>query len=291
MKEEIKNIKFQNQKRPQFSFDLIKVEELYARKIDHDITQPHKIDFFNLLILTEGEGKHTIDFIDYDLKKGILVTVRKDQIHSFFRSTSAKGYMLIFTEDFLASHFSRTQVLKSFQLFNELLSSPKIELNDIEFKEITQLISNIEAEYNDHDDEFSMGIIRSALHMLVIKLFRIKSVKNEKFKNSKYLDEFLQFQKLVEEKCFETKKAIDYAKLMNCTTKTLNNICKAILNKSSKAIIDDIVITQIKRLLINSTDSITEVAYTSGFDEPTNMYKYFKKHTDFSPEAFRKSYA
>ena len=286
----LKLIKFQNQKRPKLDFDLVKLEELIARELSHDITQPHKIEFFNVLFVTAGQGSHTIDFTDYQYRKGTILTIRQDQIQNFSRSPSAKGYLLLFTEDFLASHFSRLQVLRSFQLFNELLTSPKIELNESDFQEILSFIKSIEAEYNENDDEFSSSIIRSALHMLVIKLFRIKALHGQKLKRSKYLDQFLQFQKLVEEKCFETKKVLDYATMMSCTTKTLNNICRSILDESAKSIIDSIVVLQIKRLLVNTALSISEIAYTAGFEEPTNIYKYFKKHTGSSPETFRKAH-
>ncbi len=284
-------IKFHNQKSSHPGFDLVKLEKLLSHEGNPEITQLHKIGFFHILLITGGKGAHTIDFTDYPYAKGTLLTVRKDQVHRFFKSTDAKGHILLFTEDFLASHFSKTEVLRSFQLFNELLSSPKLELNQSDFQEILDLVLQIESEYKEHEDEFSIGIIRSALHMLVIKLFRIKARKGNKLVKRKYLPEFLQFQKLVEEKGFETRKASDYAQLMNCTTKTLNNFCRAIVDKSAKAVIDEIVITQIKRLLINTPLSITEIAYAAGFNEPTNFYKYFKKHSNSSPEVFRKTYA
>ncbi len=286
----IKHIKFQNKKRPTSDFDLLKLEELLYRKVNHDITQPHKIEFFHILIISQGQGYHTIDFTDYKYQKGTLLTIRKDQTHNFFRSPNVKGYILLFTEDFLASQYGKVEVLRAFHLFNEMLISPVANLNSKEFKDIIQLVKSMETEYNGYEDEFSLSIIRSALHLLIIKLFRIKTKDNEQLTKRKYFDEFLQFQQLIEENCFKTRKALDYAKMMNCTTKTLNNICKATLNKSAKTIIDDIAITQIKRLLINTKLSISEIAYTAGFDEPTNMYRYFKKYTNYSPEAFRQAH-
>lgn len=286
----IKHVKFYNVRKPNSNFDFLKLEALLSRKFEHDITQIHKIEFYHILIITQGEGYHTIDFMDYKYKKGTILTIRKDQIHKFFRATSVKGYLLLFTEDFISSHFSKLEALKTKQLFNELLSRPKIEMTMSDFDNIVTLIKQIESEYNEFNDEFSVGIIRSALHMLIIKLFRIKAKSKEILIQKKYLDEFLIFQKLVERHCFDTKKVIDYANKMNCSTKTLNNVVRSMLNKPAKAVIDEIVITQIKRLLINTPLSIKEIAYTSGFAEPTNMYRYFKKYTNTSPEAFRKAY-
>ena len=286
----IKHIKFHNERKPNSHFDLLSVEKLLSQKLDYEITKIHRIEFYHILFITKGKGYHTIDFTDYYYNKGTILTIRKDQIHKFFRTTNVKGHLLLFTEDFISSHFSKLEALKAKQLFNELLSNPKIELNNKDYKDVLILIEQIALEYQEFNDEFSNGIIRSAVHILIIKLFRIKAKRKKVLIQKKYLTEFLAFQNLVEQHCFETKKVLDYAEKMNCTSKTLNNIVRDILNKSAKVMIDDILITQIKRLLINTTLPITEIAYTAGFDEPTNLYKYFKKHTNKSPEAFRKAY-
>nr|WP_282103040.1 helix-turn-helix transcriptional regulator [Maribacter sp. MMG018] len=262
-----------------------------AREIEQDITQLHKVAFYQILIITEGEAKHTIDFTDYEYGPQTIFTIRKDQIHRFFKNTEAKGFILIFTEDFLASLLSHKEVARSHELFNEFLTSPKISVDHEDFKSITSLMADIELEYTKNYDEFSSGIIRNALHILIYRLFRIKVKQGTKVVQHKYVSDFIQFQHLIEERCFETKKTLDYANLMGCTPKTLNNVCKAIVNKSSKMVIDEILVTQIKRLLINTPMSITEIAYTAGFNEPTNMYKYFKKHTGSTPEMFRQQHS
>lgn len=288
---EIQNLKFNNETRPNLGFELIRLEKLLAREIDQDITQLHKVEFYQILIITEGTGKHTIDFTDYEYTANTILTIRKDQVHRFFKNSESKGFLLIFTEDFLASLLSHKEVSRSHELFNEFLTSPKISVDNEDFITIKSLINDIELEYTENYDEFSSGIIRNALHILIYRLFRIKVKQGITLSEHKYVSIFIQFQRLVEESCFQTKKTLDYANLMGCTPKTLNNVCKAIVDKSSKMIIDEILVTQIKRLLINTSMSITEIAYTSGFDEPTNMYKYFKKHTEATPEVFRQQHS
>jgi len=66
-----------------------------------------------------------------------------------------------------------------------------------------------------------------------------------------------------------------YAIKMSVSTRTLNNITQSVIGKSAKSFIDEIVILQIKRLLINSSLSFTEIAYQSGFDDPTNFSVLF----------------
>ena len=89
---EIQNIKFNNETRPDLGFELIKLEQLLAREIEQDITQLHKVEFYQILIITEGAGQHTIDFTDYDYTGQTILTIRKDQVHRFFKNSKTKGF-------------------------------------------------------------------------------------------------------------------------------------------------------------------------------------------------------
>lgn len=289
--ENIKQIEFQNKRKPNAQFDILKLEKLYKRKdLDHSIDNFHKVNFYAIILIENGTGYHTIDFTDYQCSRGTILTIRKDQIHKFFKSNSIKGSLLLFTDEFLVSYLEKSENLKVIQLFNDLLSSPKLQLNTSNFFEIQQIKKLIESEYFDKNDRYSMNIIRSELHILITKLFRIKSNEQNLDFERKYLREFIEFQNLVERDSYSTIKVKDYANKLGFSTKTLNTITKEIVNKTAKEFIDDIAIKQIKRLLINTKLSIKEVAYKSGFEETTNFYKYFKKHTLATPEQFRLAY-
>ena len=287
----IQQIKFQNANKPTSHFDIVKLEELFGRKeLNHSIEVLHRVGFYALILIENGNGNHTVDFTDYQCSRGTVITVRKDQIHKFFKSDDLKGSLLIFTDEFLVSYLEELEAQKVLQLFNELLGSPKLQLSETEFGDVRQIVNEIEKEYLEVNDHFSTGIIRSGLHILVAKLFRIKSQSGKMDFEKKYLKAFIKFQKLVEQNTDKNNKVHHFAKKLGVSTKTLNNITRSIVDKSAKQFIDDIAIKQIKRLLINTKLSIKEVAFESGFEETTNFYKYFKRHTKFTPEQFRVSH-
>ena len=288
MKKEILEINFNNQNNPKSFFDIVKIEELLERELNHDIGKNHLVKFYIIFFVCEGQGYHTIDFTDYEYTEGTVLLIRKDQIQKFFFSPNVKGYLLVFTEEFIIGHLNRLEASKSMQLFNDSLSFPMVKFNTVEeFSDFTGLIRRLDLEYQNRDD-FSIGITRSVLHIVITKLFRIKSLAGRFVQGSKYMSQFLKFQKLVERDCFRSKKVLYYSKLLGVSTKTLNNIVSDIVNKSPKAFIDEITMLQIQRLLISTDHSIKEISYTAGFSDPTNFYKYFKKIAGSSPEAFRK---
>ena len=290
MKDSPLHVKFQNQQNPSAEFDQIKIEALFSRKdINHSIFDLHLVEFYMIVYFEEGEGWHTIDFTKYPYKKGTILTIRKDQIHKFHPNKSVKGTVLLFTDEFLVSYLEKLEALKTLQLFNELLGVSKLQLKKAEYIEISNLTDRISTEYFKLNDDYSMGIIRSELHILIAKLYRIKSQNKQIVFNRKYLSEFNILQNLIEKQVVQYKKVKDYAELMGLSSKTLNTVTRTIVNKSAKEFIDDICTNQIKRLLINTELSIKEIAYKLGFEETSNFYKYFKRQTLLTPEQFRNS--
>lgn len=288
MKEKTKHIKFDNQQNLKSQFDIVRLEELYQRTgLSHSIEAHHKVEFYILIFIKKGQGYHTIDFTDYKCVKGTLLTIRRDQIHKFFKSKTLKGVLLIFTNQFLVSYLEKMEAQKTMLLFNELLSIPKLQLDDASFNSVNQLIKRIENEYFTINDDHSLSVIRNELHILTTHLLRLKA-KNEQINfEKKYLKEFIELQNLVEKNVNKTTKVKDFAYQMGLSTKTLNTVTKSIVHKSAKAFIDEICTKQIKRLLLNTKLSIKEIAYKSGFEETTNFYKYFKRQTQTTPEQFR----
>ncbi|MDT0607408.1 helix-turn-helix transcriptional regulator [Croceitalea rosinachiae] len=284
-------IKFQNKNNPKAGFDIILLEDLLARTdLDHSLEEIQKVEFFILILVTKGNGKHSIDFKEYKTQKGTLLTIRKDQIQKFHISKGLKGKVLLFTNEFLVSYLEKQETQKTLQLFNELLGEPKLELPaKILEKTITQ-IQRIEHEYFDVNDKHSLGIIRSELQILIANLFRLKSRYDTPLFHYKRLNDFIRFQNEVEANINTLQKVSDYSDLLGLSSKTLNKITKTVIHKTAKAFLDETHLKQIKRQLINSKDSIKRVALTTGFEETSNFYKFFKRHTGLTPEQFRSTY-
>ena len=261
------------------------------KDLGHSPYQSHVVEFYIILLIEEGAGSHTIDFTTFPYQKGTLITIRKDQLHRFHESNSVKGKLLLFTDEFLVSYLEKLEALKSLQLFNEFLGRTKnTVVGQGSWARCRSWWGELKKEYFEVNDDYSLGIIRSELHILLANLYRIKSQKNQLISNRKYLSEFIHFQNLVEKHATKYTKVMEYAQIIGVSTKTLNTITKHIVNKTAKEFIDDICTKQIKRLLINTELSVKEIAYASGFEETTNFYKYFKRQTKLTPEQFRSTF-
>lgn len=290
MDDQIINISFDRKKVPDIDFEILPLESILQRTgLAHDPKRPHKVNFYLLILITAGTGKHTIDFKEYALAPGSVLTIRKDQVQCFHEGDQ-KGHLLLFTEEYLLSYLDTNSIGKTAELFNELLFSQHTRLNEIQFEEALTIVQQIEQEFDQPLDEHTPGITRNFLQVLVSKIHRIRSSTLGLVPDHKYTHQLLALQRLVETDSGKSRSVQYYAELMSVTTKTLNNITQRMIDKSAKQFIDDIFALKIKRLLINTNDSIKEIAYQSGFEEPSNLFKFFKRQTLQTPEAFRQSH-
>jgi len=291
MEEKPESIKFDRKKRPTLDFDVVPLESIFQRSdLNHNPSKLHKVQFYVLILVTDGKGKHTIDFKEYEYSQGSVLTIRKDQVHNFHKS-QAKGYIFLFTEEYVLSYLEHQSAEKIVGLFNELLYNQHSQLSVKDFQSILMLVQQILEELNLPADNYTSGIIRNFLQIFINKIHRTRNLTSQIKINHKYTSQFMQFQSFVEKECHEHRAVQYYADKLHITTRTLNNITHDVINKSAKKFIDDIAVLQIKRLLINTRITIKEIAYRSGFEEPTNLFKYFKRFTGQTPESFRATYA
>lgn len=249
---------------------------------DHNPTLPHRISFFALLIVTEGEGQHQIDLKEYKIKKGTVLKLAKGQVHAFQKDAKYEGYLFLFTEDFVMNYFSKSTTNLISHLYNYHLNSP-IASNELIS---TSFISQLNKELENKETYAQNNIVAAILIIYLLRLERKMKASAQQL-NAKNYESFIQFKNLVESNYTKTRNVKDYANEMRISTKQLNHIVREFTINTAKSFIDDYVILEAKRELISTNKSIKEIAYSIGFDEVTNYTKFFKKKASYTPKEFR----
>ena len=79
-----------------------------------------------------------------------------------------------------------------------------------------------------------------------------------------------------------------YAEHLNTTPQNLNAICRKEYGKSASEIIADHIIKEVKRRLLYTNETISDIAYSLGFKDSSHFTKYFKRYTGETPKQFKK---
>ena len=99
-----------------------------------------------------------------------------------------------------------------------------------------------------------------------------------------------EFEELLSKNLNTSRSVKYYADLLAISTKKLNSITKSFWGITAKEFIEERIIHESKKILLESPDTIKQISYTLGFTEPTNFNKFFKKFTDTTPLQFREQY-
>lgn len=268
-------------------FQLVVLEELMitlSTQIDHNPFQPHRLSFFAILIITGGEVNHMVDFEVHNLREGDVMVISKGQVHAFDECADYKGYLVLFTEEFMQKYMAQATIAQIYQLYNYFLRQEKI--NNPERS--SMLMNVLDREVNNTSSSLP-NIIGALLAIYLLKLSDENNRSTVISVDNKNLDYFNQFKLLVEKNFSITRDAKVYAADLSVSYKHLNEACKEIVKTTAKSFIDDYVVLEAKRMLVSTSFSAKEIAFALGFDEPTNFQKYFKKHTSLSPLEFRKT--
>lgn len=287
MKKDIPHIEFNPETSENLGFEIVPIKKIIDKKggFNHDPESPHQIQFYNLIVFTKGKGRHFVDFNWYPVQQNSLVYLTKEQVNAFEFSEDLDGFCILFTEAYFVSCFAALPKNFVFRLFNPQLFSPIIQVPKT--SDVLTYFNLLKEEYNRTEGFNHKTILESLFVILISKAEQIKQEQTFYIKDSKKMTLFHSFTSLIETNFAKTRSAEWYAKTLATTYKHLNTVCKALVNKTAKTVINDFIILQAKRNLINSTIKSTELAYKLGFEDPTNFTKYFKKHTGLTPNEFK----
>lgn len=271
----------------QTGLELISLQKLFkmsGEPLDHDPFKMHRVNFFIILVITGGSSNHIVDYQEYSLTAGDTLIISKGQVHAFDRNSSNEGFIVLFTEEFLLKTMAHSTVqqishLYNYHLHQSLVNSP--ELNE-------QMLNELSSEFANSEQFGYQNILGATLSKYLIKLQGLtpETLPQCDLQKSR-ITLFLDFKRLVENEFHISRDAKYFAKKLLVSYKHLNETCKLFTGKTCKHFIDNYVILEIKRVLSTTDHSLKEISYITGFDEPTNFHKFFKKHVNSSPSEFR----
>ena len=271
-------------------FEIIGIADLY-KNFSNTLTTPHRTGFYHILWFQKGNPTHFVDFNPVKIKPNTLLFLNKDTVQLFDKRGNFDGKVILFTDSFFCKTEADIKFLRSSILFNDLFSISQIQL-----QKTTSLFTNLfrlmETELTNEKDNYQSDILKNHLHNFLLLSERERRKQNfTEIKKGADLDYVMLFKDLLENQHRKIKQVSKYAEQIRVTEKRLNQATSKVLGKSPKQMIDERILLEAKRLLAHTNESIKEIGFELGFDEPTNFIKYFRKHINSTPVEFRESFS
>ncbi|MES2521047.1 MAG: helix-turn-helix transcriptional regulator [Bacteroidota bacterium] len=266
------------------SFSIRDIQSLLA---GNDMIQElHRHDFFYILALEKGLGRHEIDFIPYEVNDYCIFFMKPGQVHQLELKANCTGFLVEFDASFYYPDESvSNQRLKKASSKNLC----RLEVN--RFEKILSILTYIFQEFTTKQTGY-IEIIKANLGIFFIEFVRqSKDPSNISVNSNSYAQERLEdFLELLNIHILTKKQVSHYADLLNLSQYQLNAITKSTLNKTCSELINEQIILESKRQLLATSKQVNQIAFHLGYDDVSYFIRFFKKHTGHSPEVFRDNY-
>lgn len=262
------------------------IRELQALLTGEDMVQSlHRHDFFYLLVLQKGAGKHIIDFVPYPVTDGAVFLMRPGQVHELMLGGASEGYLLQFNADF----YYMQEGMEG-DLLQKAGSQSYYQLDVLKFGSLGTILDQVLEEFTNKE-ELYQAAIRSLLQVFLIGLVRQMDGATAD-KSSTYAQEKMnRLSWLLDKHLTEHKSVAAYAALLNLSVYQLNAIVKSAVGKNCSVLINERLMLEAKRQLLATGNQVKEIAYLLGYEDISYFIRFFKKHTGYSPEQFREQYS
>lgn len=271
-----------------FEFEIVPTRRIFAHSAKEVNPQkPHRAEFLQIIRVIEGSGEHIVDFDQVPVQNGDMLFIHESRVHQFVNPGAWQGRLYVFTRLFLYSTPEDLAVFENYRIFNATVPVPVLRVPASESLSFSRTFDELEAEFSRlPGDALSSGIIRSLLRALLLKAERLHGTRSPPAEPAVEI-QFNRFRRLVEAQFMRNRNVQQYCFELGINAKRLNQITQQIVKKGSKEFIDDRAILEIKRLLAHTDIPVTQISDCLGFDEPTNLVKFFRRLAGKTPLEFR----
>ena len=262
--------------------------EVFDADRHFEVQYPHRHDFFEILFLTKGSGIHIIDFKEYQITEHSLFFLSPGQIHSIEFSKDIEGYIFLFTPEFYLLNKQNKHKLLEFPFFYHLgENQPPIYLKEeIDISFLTDVFKKGCKEITI-EDESTPDMITALLDLVLTSSKRLYPLTEHVISTKSGHLLVKKFKQHIEENYQNNFSVSDYANLLNITPSHLTETVKSVTGRTSTDFIYDKITLEIKRLLLYSDLSATEIALELNFNDQSYFTKYFKRQSGYTPKQFR----
>ena len=274
------------------AFDFIHVETISSRSSVHDWTiRAHRHrNLFQILLIERGGGEMTHEAAIVPFTAPAVILIPASVAHGFrFEPHVTDGWVASFTEDVAGALGERSG--EALARLKALAAEPALPLTDeTEVRRLSALFNEL------HEERFLaregyrlamrglLALIAIAVGRLALNRARLGSVTLQPADAK-----VEELRKLVEEHFRNQRQLAFYADKLAMTVDRLNDHVKQATGVTAGHLIRQRVLTEAKRQLVFTNQSIHDIAYDLAFSDPSHFARFFRKHTGTTPHEFREA--
>lgn len=244
--------------------------------------EKHFHDFYEVLVIIEGEMIHHINEKTLIMKRGDMMFLRPHD-HHYFEKIDTKDCTAInipFSDETFLEILAFIRFIEYSSLLFETVIPPQVTLGN-------HIVENIILEFQTLDDMQSQNLkiyiskLKCTLSNLLTYFFT-------------GIDEYVRIPAWFTHLCKEMHKLENFqtgvSRMMELTDKSYQHIgrtFKKYLNTTPTHFVNHLRIRYGVNLIINTNLSTTEIIYACGFNNSSQFFKLFKEFYNYTPKELK----
>jgi AraC family transcriptional activator of pobA len=264
--------------------DRLHWETLVSRSQLHDFRiAPHRHEqLFQLLHVTGGEARVTLDGRTVTLQPPALVVVPALTVHGYAFSRDIEGVVLtLFERDVRAALASAPDCA-------EVLEEPEVFTG---CNILNVFAANLDAliEESGRRGPGQKLALWARVELLLAEVVRLAAAREHApaAQAARAVQHAQHFQRLVEEDYRRHRPVDFYASALGITAPHLNRIAEAVLGASALTVIERRLMLEARRYLMFSAMSVKQIALALGYEDPAYFNRVFRRQMGVPPGRYR----
>ena len=257
---------------------------------EQNIYAPHTHDFVEFIYMFRGQCVHIVDGREYPARKGDLLFINYNSIHSIRAGNGAVYSDILIKPEFIdeslwgiENAFSLLQA-RDFRSFQGVINPDNcfVHFSGEEQKRIEMLIGwTCEEEQNS--DVGNALVLRSCLNMFLTMVFRKMALPMQsRLGMDKTLLSYLKVN------CASPLPMAQTAKICGYSEAYFSRLFKNLTGQTYTDYLTNCRIEKACDLLTQTDGSVDEILYASGFSDRTKFFKKFREKTGTTPAKYKK---
>jgi AraC family transcriptional regulator, transcriptional activator of pobA len=247
--------------------------------------EPHRLDFYDLLLVTAGSGAFEVDGASHTVRPGQLLITTPGQIRRW-NAKGVDGACVFFTADFIRHVFAEARILEQCAFFRDDRPASVLSLDASERRQFLYLFRGMGHEF-DAIRRDAADVLAARLCELLVLINRWYAARHaagvRRIKNG-LAD---RFTSMIDREFRTLQRVQDYADRLGVSTGHLNVVCNRHLGRSASAQIHQRVLLEAKRLLRYTDKPAFAIAQDVGFGDPAYFGRFFLRETGTTPRRYR----
>lgn len=249
---------------------------------------PHRLMFHDILLITRGQGRLTLDVERHEVAPGVVFFTRPGETRRWDVPEPVEGACVFFVEEFVATTFADPRFLDQFAYFRLDRPCGALALDSRERRTYLDRFAAMQREIAALEKD-SPDALRAVLYDFLVQLNRFYLARHGAVSEPGPTGWVERFQRQVERDFRRRLRVADYAARLGVTPGHLNALCRATLHTSAGAWIRARVALEARRLLLYTDLTAAQIGHRLGFDDPAYFSRFFRRETGVSPSEFRET--